>query len=112
MSKITQRVNELPSYGLGLPSYTPEMIQKIENNLIAHMVKKTDEQLMEFFDPYLRKTGIKGEITKGKLKWRGIKMTVKSDIYSSVFQLVQRGETISPEFKANFRINQNSINIK
>ena len=75
-------------------------------------LKKTDEQLMEFFDPYLRKTGIKGEITKGKLKWRGVKMTVKSDIYSSVFQLVQRGETISPEFKANFRLNQNIINTK
>lgn len=105
MSNITKRVTELPTYGLVIPNYTPEMIIEMENNLTAYMVKKTEKALFEFFEPYLRKTGIKGEITKGKTKWRGIKIHVKNDIYSSVYQLVQRGKTISPEFKVDFKQN-------
>lgn len=105
MSNITKRVSELSSYGLELPNYTPEMIAKIEDNLTAYMVKKTEKALFEFFEPYLRKAGIKGEITKGKTKWRGIKIHVKNDIYSSVYQLIQRGQFISPEFKVDFKQN-------
>ena len=102
MTNITKRVSELPSYGLGIPNYTPEMIAKIEDNLTAYMVKKTEKALFEFFEPYLRKAGIKGKITKGKTRWRGIKIHVKNEIHYSVYQLIQRGETISHEFKIDF----------
>lgn len=112
MSKATKRVTELPSYGLELPTYTPETIAKIENNLINHWVEKTNKEIMEFFYPYLRKTGIKGQITIGKTNWRGIKIRVKSCVFYNVYQLEQRGVLISPEFKVDFLQKLRSTNIK
>ena len=104
MSNITKRVTELPTYGLGIPNYTPEMIIEMENNLTAYMVKKTEKALFEFFEPFLRKAGIKGEITKGKIKWRGLKMHSFASFQFTDYQLFKRGEAISPTLRINYPV--------
>ena len=80
------------------------IIENIQNEIINQFIKKTDEKLMEFITPYLRIAGIQGEITKGKIKWRGIKMKVHSDINSTKYQLNQRGIDISPIFEITNKI--------
>ena len=79
-------------------------LENIQNEIINQFIKKTDEKLMEFITPYLRIAGIKGEVTKGKIKWRGIKMKVHSDINSTKYQLNQRGIDISPIFEIKTEI--------
>ena len=79
-------------------------IIEFQKNIVSEIVKKTDDALWYFFYPYLRLTGINGEITKGKVKWRGIKLVVKSDLHIWTYRLVQRGVFISPEFKIDFKI--------
>lgn len=74
-------------------------IDQLQNDIINQYLKNVDEKLMEFITPYLRIAGIKGEVTKGKIKWRGIKIKVHSDINSTKYQLNQRGIDISPIFE-------------
>lgn len=62
-------------------------ILTIQNSIINEIITKSDAKIMEFFEPYLRKSGIVGEITKGKIKWRGIKMRVRYDLNSTTYQL-------------------------
>jgi hypothetical protein len=81
-------------------------LENIQNEIITQFIKKTDEKLMEFITPYLRIAGIKGEITKGKIKWRGIKMKVHSDFNSTKYQLNQRGIDISPIFEIKNELNK------
>ena len=79
-----------------------EKMQSLMSDITSKMVKQTDEKLWSFFEPYLREAGIKGEITKGKIKWRGIKLKVQNDLGSSKYQLNQRGVDISPVFTVEF----------
>ncbi len=79
-----------------------EKMQYLMSDLTAKIVKQTDEKLWEYFEPYLRQTGIKGEITKGKIKWRGIKLKVQNDLSSCKYQLNQRGVDISPVLTFEF----------
>ena len=74
-------------------------IEEIQNEIIKRQVEYIDKQLMDFFTPYLRSAGIKGEITKGKIKWRGIKMKVEYQSDRQRYQLNQRGVDISPIFE-------------
>ena len=71
-------------------------LEQLQNDIINQYLKNIYEKLMEFFTPYLKNAGIKGEITKGKIKWRGVKMKVQSDLTSTKYQLNQRGVDISP----------------
>jgi len=48
------------------------------SEITSKIVKQTDEKLWEYFEPYLREAGIKGEITKGKLKWRVLILLIHS----------------------------------
>lgn len=73
--------------------------ETIQQQIIDAQIKAIDRALMNFFTPYFREAGIKGEITKGKIKWRGIKLKVKQDFLKSTYQLNQRGVDISPEFE-------------
>jgi hypothetical protein len=79
-----------------------EKMQSLMAEITSKIVKQTDEKLWEYFEPYLREAGIKGEITKGKIKWRGIKLKVQNDLESCKYQLCQRGVDISPVFTFEF----------
>lgn len=74
-------------------------LEQLQNEIIESQVKNIDNKLSEFFTPYLREIGIKGEITKGKIKWRGIKMKVRHSLGKTEYQLNQRGVDISPTFE-------------
>jgi len=50
--------------------------------------------LFDFFEPQLRELGVKGDLTAGKLKWRGIKMHVYQKYNGIRYQLYQRGIAI------------------
>jgi len=78
-------------------------IETIQQQIIDAQVKAIDRALIYFFTPYFRQAGIKGEITKGKIKWRGIKMKVKEELFKSTYQLNQRGVDISPRFEITFK---------
>lgn len=79
-----------------------EKMQSLMSDITSKMMKQADEKLWSFFEPYLREAGIKGEITKGKIKWRGIKLKVQNDLGSCKYQLNQRGVDISPVFTVEF----------
>ena len=56
----------------------------------------------ELFTSFLRTTAeppIKGEITKGKLVWRGIRLIRQQIGADSYSWIEQRGKQISPKFK-------------
>ena len=79
-----------------------EKMQTLMSDITLKMKEQTDEELWSFFEPYLRGAGIKGEITKGKIKWRGIKLKVQNDLGSIKCQLSQRGVDISPVFTVEY----------
>jgi hypothetical protein len=69
------------------------------SNLISEYVEKIQKQEEEIFITALRTMAeppIKGEITKGKLTWRGIKLIRQKVDFSSYSWLEQRGKKISP----------------
>jgi hypothetical protein len=74
-------------------------LEQLQSEIIESQVKSIDNKLSEFFTPYFRSAGIKGEITKGKIKWRGIKMKVHYQLGKQSYQLNQRGVNISPVFE-------------
>jgi hypothetical protein len=87
-----------------IPKPDQSNISKMQNDIIDLMMLSIDNDLFEFFNPYLRATGIKGEITKGKIKWRGIKMISHLGFDFTNYQLFQRGKKISPVYRVNYRI--------
>jgi hypothetical protein len=77
-------------------------IQELQKEIINNIILENDKALFNFFEPYIRLTGIKGEITKGKLKYRGIKLKVRNDLKFIDYQLNQRGIDISPVFTIKY----------
>jgi hypothetical protein len=86
-----------------------ELIDELTKQIIKQYSDDTDKLLLEFFTPYIQSLGIKGEITKGKLKWRGIKLKVKEEIkidsIKRYYQLTQRGIDISEILEINYNTN-------
>jgi hypothetical protein len=74
----------------------------LESEINNQFIKITHDKLWEYFVPYLRQSGIKGQITRGKLKWRGIKLKVENNLDGCRYQLNQRGVDISPVFTISF----------
>lgn len=69
--------------------------QMIEKE-VSSFIKKRDE----IFEKALRENAVppvKGEITKGKLKWRGIRIAQKSNGFKITYSIQQRGVNIGPE---------------
>jgi|688.fasta_scaffold88895_3 hypothetical protein len=82
---------------------TPAELENLQSKIISQIMEETDKMLNEFFTPYFRQAGIKGEITRGKIKWRGIRMKVKQELGKTSYQLNQRGIDISPVFEIEFK---------
>jgi SOS-response transcriptional repressor LexA len=79
--------------------------ESIADEIIKEWAKKTDKEMFNFFEPYLRKAGVKGELTYRKIKWRGIKMHQTNEYLKTTYQLFQRGIAISPIFEINYDLN-------
>jgi hypothetical protein len=83
-------------------------VNDILNLLILEQQKKEEE----IFILALRTIAvppIKGEITKGKIKWRGIRIVQYNNHFKHTKWLEQRGKQISPKiiFDRSFKINYN-----
>ena len=73
-----------------------ELISDIMSRFISEQQKKEEE----IFTSALRimaEPPIKGEITKGKIKWRGIRIVQYNDGLKCTKWLEQRGKQISPK---------------
>jgi len=73
--------------------------------MLSEYMRKGMEQKEEIFNKALRENAvppIKGEITAGKCKWRGIK--INHYIETGEECLTQRGIEISPRFKFTFNL--------
>ena len=82
----------------GLEAYA-EFHQEAErvNNLVRQLTEKLVKKANEELETIVRDFSsppIKGEITKGKLKWRGIKLEVYQDLGKTTYRITQRGEQI------------------
>lgn len=77
-------------------------MQDLLNLVTKQYLEFTDKTISEFFEPYFRSLGIKGNITKGKTKWRGLKMHVVNKEGGTTYQLFQRGIAISPILEINY----------
>ena len=91
-------------YHMGIPKYSDEQISEIQSKVVDQMMQSINKDLMEFFEPYFRSAGIKGEITKGKIKWRGLKMHSFASFQFTDYQLFKRGEAISPTLRINYPV--------
>jgi hypothetical protein len=78
-----------------------ELIEQI----IKRQVELIDKKISEFFEPYYRSLGIKGNITKGKTKWRGLRIHINENYNVTTYQLFQRGIAVSPILEIEFNYN-------
>jgi hypothetical protein len=81
---------------------SPEMrdlIKEIQNTQES-IVVNVSKQMTDLMDQKLRETlkdvvpPIKGEITKGKLRWRGLRLIQKDEPNGRAFWIEQRGKLI------------------
>jgi len=109
--KVTKRFPDLTYQKFEDENNTSELsmnIQDITKSLIDRMVKDKEK----LFEEALRKYAtppIKGDITPGKIKWRGIRQCIKQDLFKQECWLEQRGKRISEIFviDATLNINEN-----
>ena len=86
---------------LNLPDFSKyyETVRRIIDSHEAKIYSMLEAYTREFAKPT-----IKGELTAGKLIWRGIRIISKTDGYTTKFWVDQRGEKISPTFfMSNFK---------
>ena len=68
--------------------------------VISRSIQEQQKKEEEIFTTALRtmaEPSIKGEITKGKVRWRGIRIVQQNDGFKSTKWLEQRGKQISPK---------------
>ena len=78
-------------------------------NIIAKNISEFQKDLLatqeRIFEEALRTTvipPIKGEITKGKIKWRGVRIAQQKVMFDTYIWLEQRGVQVSPKIHINF----------
>jgi hypothetical protein len=94
-------MEKIATYKNEFPTYSDSQIFDLMEQAAIRKAKWVSKKIDEYFEQYLLKTGIKGEITKGKLRWRGIKLHIYSGADYNCYQLVQRGVKISPRLKVD-----------
>lgn len=71
-----------------------EILKEITNDITYEHEKWVKNILLNYATP-----PIKGEITKGKLKWRGIRLCIQNNYFDGTKEWVeQRGVKIGEEF--------------
>ena len=69
-------------------------------DVISSFIQEQQKKEEEIFTTALRTMAeppIKGEITKGKIRWRGIRIVQQNDGFKYTKWLEQRGKLISPK---------------
>lgn len=82
-----------------------ELFFKERGKLIESLIIEVYKAKAKMFEDtvrYLVEPPIKGEITKGKLKWRGITQCETQD--HSQYWIAQRGKRISPILEISFKM--------
>ena len=90
----------MKKYVIERHSIEPDL-KKIMDECYKNFQNELSKSLKEYFDPYLRKAGVKGKISKWTLKKAAIKLIVESDLITTKYMLTQRGEIISPILTLN-----------
>lgn len=80
-------------------------LDNITSRLMSNIIQKEDEFIKNQLKLVVPK--IKGEITKGKLKWRGIKLIEINDINGNTKWIEQRGKQIGERLEYKIILNQN-----
>ena len=78
----------------------PEMPSLNITDVISRFISEQQKKEEEIFTSALKimaEPPIKGEITKGKVKWRGIRIVQYNDDFKYTKWLEQRGKQISPK---------------
>jgi hypothetical protein len=96
-----------PSKHLIMKISIQELEQNLTRNLILKLAQKEDEFLINQLKLVTPK--IKGQITKGKLQWRGIKLIEINDFDGTTKWIEQRGKQIGERLRLEYNliINQN-----
>lgn len=78
----------------------PEMPSLNIDSVIRSFIQEQQKKEEEIFTTALRTMSeppIKGEITKGKIRWRGIRVVQQNNGFKYTKWLEQRGKQISPK---------------
>jgi len=78
----------------------PKMPSLNIDDIISRFISEQQKKEEEIFTTAMRimaEPPIKGEITKGKVRWRGIKIVQYNDGFTYTKWLEQRGKQISPK---------------
>lgn len=90
MKPILEKLNidlpEMPSLNIGA------VISRF-----IHEQQKKEEEIFTMALRTMAEPPIKGEITRGKVKWRGIRIVQQNDGFKYTKWLEQRGKQISPK---------------
>lgn len=90
MKTILEKLNidlpEMPSLNIGA------VISRF-----IHEQQKKEEEIFTIALRTMAEPPIKGEITRGKVKWRGIRIIQQNDGFKYTKWLEQRGKQISPK---------------
>ena len=78
-------------------------IANVTQRLISQM-QKQEEELFTTALRIMAEPPIKGEITKGKIRWRGIRLIRQRIGLDSYSWLEQRGKQISPKFHIEAKV--------
>ena len=82
------------------------------SNIITKFIENQQKKEEEIFTIALRTMAeppIKGEITKGKVKWRGIRIVQLNNGFSYTKWMEQRGKQISPKIVFEGVINKQHL---
>ena len=69
-------------------------LQDLQQKIMQDFIDKHNEKLSEILESELQYLGIKPPLTKGKMKWHGIKLLAKNQLDCVKYKLVQRGKLI------------------
>ena len=83
-----------------------ELVLNITNGTqrLFDEVRRQEEELFTTALRVMAEPPIKGEITKGKLTWRGIRLIRQQVGFDSYSWLEQRGKQISPKFHIEVKL--------
>lgn len=77
-------------------------LDNLTDKIMSSIIQKEDEFIKNQLK--LVKPQIKGEITKGKLQWRGIKLIEINDFNGTIKWVEQRGKQIGKRLQYTFEI--------
>ena len=88
--KVIKRKNVYQDY------FEKTDIQKLQEEIIERLLKVKEDAIKDALRIYVNPP-IKGEITKGKLTWRGLRLV--EDFSKNTFWIEQRGIIVTPIYK-------------